>query len=90
MSMAPGGALTGVMRPRMEATAPAISSTLSPLTRSAMRKPPIWLGVAPPDMMMSKACSASWRVSCAPEAALAMKVFMSAMVRRRPGGRCGR
>ena len=40
---------------RMVATAPEISSTVSPRTRSAIRKPPIWLGVASPDMMMSNA-----------------------------------
>src|SRR5688500_9023378 len=79
MSMAPSGAATGVMRPRMEQTAPAISSTVSPRTRSAIRKPPICDGVASPDMMMSKARSASARVSRSPAATLPIKPFMSAM-----------
>jgi hypothetical protein len=39
----------------MASTRPAISSTVSPLARSATRKPAIWTGVADPDMMVSMA-----------------------------------
>src|SRR5690606_24070907 len=56
----------------MVATAPEISGTVSPRTRSAIRKPPIWLGVASPDIMMSKASLASSKVSDWPRATLAI------------------
>jgi hypothetical protein len=49
----------GSILARMVMTAPVISSTVSPRTRSAMRKPPICAGVASPDIMMSKAARAS-------------------------------
>ena len=48
---------------RMAVTAPVISSTVSPRTRSAIRRPPICEGVASPDIMRSKARAASSRVS---------------------------
>src|SRR5687768_1720153 len=73
----------------MEQTAPAISSTVWPRTRSAIRKPPIWLGVASPDMMMSKAPSASSRVSFWPAASFARKDLISAMSGRRPAPGAG-
>src|SRR5690606_5141795 len=79
MSMAPAGAFTVSILPRMVATAPEISSTVSPRTRSAIRKPPIWLGVASPDIMMSKACRASSKVSSPPPATLAICDFRSAI-----------
>src|SRR5688500_11862361 len=89
MSMAPAGAATGIMRPRIEQTAPAISSAVSPRTLSAIRKPPICAGVASPDMMMLKAPSASSRDSRPPAATLAMKLFISAMASGRPSAGAG-
>src|SRR5690606_37814026 len=61
--------------------APLISSTVSPRTRSAIRKPPICDGVASPDIRTPKASSASARLSGAPEAALAIRAFRSGMGR---------
>ena len=75
MSMAPSGASTRSILARMVATAPEISLTVSPRTRSAIRKPPIWPGVASPDMMMSKASRASSKDSALPVATLAIWVF---------------
>ena len=77
-SMASGGALTRSIFARMAETAPVISSTVSPRTRSAMRRPPICEGVASPDITCSKALAASSRVSAAPVATLPM----SARLRR--------
>ena len=77
MSMASAGASTVSILARMVATAPEISSTVSPRTRSAMRKPPIWLGVASPDMTISKAERASSNVRDPPLATLAMWVLKS-------------
>ena len=57
------GASIGSALARMARAAPVISSTVSPRTRSAIRKPPICAGVALPDMMMSKARSASASLS---------------------------
>ena len=45
----------------MADTAPVISSTVSPRTRSAINSPPICEGVASPDIMLSKADAASSR-----------------------------
>lgn len=70
--MASAGAATGSILARIVATAPEISSIVSPRILSAMRNPPIWAGVASPDIMTLKASSASARESGAPEAALAM------------------
>ncbi len=42
MSTALSGASTGSILARIVATAPEISLTVSPRTRSAIRKPPIW------------------------------------------------
>src|SRR5579885_1843499 len=72
--MASAGASTVNIFARMVATAPAISSTVSPRTRSAIRSPPICAGVASPDIILSKACAASSRVSAAPVAALPISV----------------
>ena len=48
MSTAPDGAVTGVILARIMRAAPVSSSTVSPRTRSAIRKAPIWAGVAAP------------------------------------------
>ena len=53
-------------------TAPVISSTVSPRTRSAISSAPICEGVASPDIMASKAEAASSRDSVAPVATLPM------------------
>ncbi len=80
MSMAFSGAETGSMRARMEETAPTISSTVSPRTRSAIRKPPICDGVASPDIRMSKAARDSSRFRLSPFATFAISGFSSAIV----------
>src|ERR1700754_4650871 len=69
-SMASAGACTFSILPRIAATAPVISSTVSPRTRSAISRPPICEGVASPDIMASKADAASSRDSVAPVATL--------------------
>src|SRR5216684_8276513 len=66
------GALTRSILARIADTAPVISSTVSPRTRSAISNPPIWEGVASPDIMLSKADAASSRDSVAPVATLPM------------------
>jgi hypothetical protein len=50
-----------VARFLMIVAAPAISSAVSPLSRSAVMNPPIWASVAPPVMMISMAVSISER-----------------------------
>src|SRR6516162_2220909 len=75
--MAPGGASTRTILARMAETAPVISSTVSPRTRSAISSPPICDGVASPDIMLSKAAAASSRVSCAPVATWPMSALSS-------------
>ena len=72
MSTASAGASTRSIFPRIAATAPVISSTVSPRTRSAINSPPICEGVASPDIMLSKAEAASSRDSVAPVATLPM------------------
>ena len=52
MSIAPFGALTVAALARITLAAPAISSTLSPRVRRVIRNPPIWAGVASPDMII--------------------------------------
>src|SRR5690606_23776950 len=79
MSMALAGAFTGSILARIVATAPEISATVSPRVRSAIRKPPIWLGVASPDMMMSNASRASSKESGLPSATLAIWALRSAI-----------
>ena len=54
-------------RRRMVATMPTISSTVSPLARSAATKAPSWAGVVSPDMMRSMAQEASQAASPCPE-----------------------
>ncbi len=59
VSMAPSGARTFVALARMARAAPAISSTVSPRVRNAIKSPAISAGDAAPDMTNSKA----WRAS---------------------------
>src|SRR6516164_267367 len=72
ISTASGGAVTRSIFERIAETAPVISSTVSPRTRSAINRPPICEGVASPDIMLSKAQTASSRDSVAPVATLPM------------------
>src|SRR5215471_19485970 len=72
MSMASRGALTRSILARIADTAPVISSTVSPRTRSAINSPPICEGVASPDIMLSNAEAASSRERVAPVATLPM------------------
>ena len=58
----------------------AISCTVSPRVRSAIRKPPIWLGVASPSNSASKAVSASAGVS-ARSAATPIRGFRLSLMR---------
>src|SRR5471032_2489504 len=85
--MASLGASTVSILARVVATAPVISSTVSPRMRMPIKMPPICAGVASPDIILSKACAASSRESCAPVATLPMsarKRSMSAALRRVP------
>src|SRR3954447_19415156 len=93
-STASGGALTRSILARIAETAPVISSTVSPRTRSPINRPPICEGVASPDIMLSKADAASSRDSVAPVATFPIIDFRSSiayfqnrdlMERRRPG-----
>src|SRR4029077_4093295 len=72
-STAFGGASTRSILPRIAVTAPVISSTVSPRTRSPISSAPICDGVASPDIICSKAVAASSRVSAAPVATLPIK-----------------
>ena len=58
ISMALSGAVMPSALARITRAAAAISSTVSPRSRSAIRNAPIWAGVASPDMMVSNAASA--------------------------------
>src|SRR5216684_4130587 len=53
----------GVARARAVRANPVISSTVSPFIRKATMKPAIWMGVASPRMIVSKAAAASASVS---------------------------
>ncbi len=64
---------------RIAETAPVISSTVSPRTRSAIKRPPICEGVASPDIMASKADAASSRDRLAPVATFPMIDFRSSI-----------
>src|SRR5262249_21701005 len=79
-STAPAGAVTPSILARIVVTAPVISSTVSPRTRSAISSPPICDGVASPDIMRSKAPAASSRVRLAPVATLAMSALKSSAI----------
>ena len=78
-SMASAGARTRSIFSRIAVTAPVISSTVSPRTRSAINRPPICEGVASPDIMVSKPRAASSRLSAAPVAALAINPLNSSV-----------
>ena len=56
-------ASTGLAKPSAVAARPSSSSTVSPLVRSAIRKPPIWPGDASPLMITRMASAASSVVS---------------------------
>ena len=71
-STASAGASTRSILARIAETAPVISSTVSPRTRSAINSPPICEGVASPDIMLSKVDAASSRDSVAPVATFPM------------------
>ena len=90
MSTASAGAVTPSIRARMAVTAPVISSTVSPRTLSAIRRPPICDGVASPDIIRSNAVAASARVSAAPVATLPMSVFRSSIACPHPASQSGR
>src|ERR1700757_3181993 len=81
ISTALSGALTRSILERIADTAPVISSTVSPRTRSAISSPPICEGVASPDIMLSKAEAASSRDSEAPVATLPMIDLRSSIPR---------
>ena len=84
VSIAPGGASIGSALARMVRAAPVISSTVSPRTRSAIRKPPICDGVALPDMIMSNAASASFSLRLLPCATRASSDLRSLFIQRFP------
>src|SRR5438874_12459349 len=77
--MASSGASTASVFSRIVRTAPVISSTVSPRTRSAISKPPICEGVASPDIMRSNARADSSSVKAAPLATLAISALRSSM-----------
>src|SRR5262245_10409790 len=87
--MASAGAATRSIFSRIACTAPVISSTVSPRTLKARRKPPIWDGVASPDIMMSKASLASSRLRALPSASLAMNDLKEVMTLH-PSSRLGK
>src|SRR4051794_6617272 len=64
----------------MVVTAPVISSTVSPRSRSPISRPPICEGVASPDIMWSNALADSSRDSVAPVATLPMSDLKSSML----------
>src|SRR5215469_4846795 len=79
VSIDPSGARTGVARALSARAAPAISSTVSPLTRIPISSALICASVARPDMIRSKASAASAWVRLCPEATLAMALLRSAV-----------
>src|SRR6185312_470103 len=85
-STASAGALTRSILARIAETAPVISSTVSPRTRSAISNPPICDGVASPDIMLSKAEAASSRDKVAPVATFPMIDLRSSIARFRSQG----
>src|SRR5260370_23705559 len=78
--MASGGASTPSILRRIAATAPVISSTVSPRTRSAIKRPPICDGVTSPDIMLSNASNAASRLNAAPVATCPMSALISTML----------
>ncbi len=79
VSIVPGGASTAIAFARMIRAAPAISSTVSPRTLSAIRNAPICDGVAFPLMMISKAASAWPSLKPRPWATWARNGFKSSV-----------
>src|SRR2546429_174669 len=77
VSIVPGGASIASALALMIRAAPVISSTVSPRTRSPIRKAPICDGVASPLMMISKAASASLSLRRRPAATSASSGFRS-------------
>ena len=71
--MAPGGAWMASALPRTTRAAAAISVTVSPRWRRAIKNAPTWLGVAAPDMIASNAAVASSSLSSSPRASGSMK-----------------
>ena len=55
------GGATGFANPSIVSASPSISSTVSPLVRSAIRRPPTCAGVASPDITTRIAAAASSR-----------------------------
>ena len=74
----PAGRGTRVAFSLMTVAAAAISSTLSPLSRRAVSRAPIWACVASPDMMSRMAASISARARSLPSTALAIAALRSA------------
>src|ERR1700722_1817638 len=79
-STASAGAATVSIFARIAVTAPVISSTDSPRTRSAISRPPICEGVTSPDIMLSKASNAASGLNAAPAATCPISALMSAML----------
>src|SRR5215469_6221779 len=79
--------ITGSILARIADTAPVISSTVSPRTRSAINRPPICEGVASPDIRLSKAVADSSRDSVAPVATLPMIDLRSSIALTLTAGR---
>src|SRR5882672_9941640 len=88
VSIAPSGASIGNALARIVRAAPVISSTVSPRTLSAIRKPPICAGVALPDIIASKAVAASSSLSRSPAATRPISVLRSSMSEVIGGGSC--
>src|SRR5215471_5699041 len=79
VSIVPGGASIPTAFARMIRAAPAISSTVSPRTLSAIRNAPICDGVASPLIMMSNAPSASLSLRLRPCATCASSALRSSV-----------
>src|SRR5215467_14375257 len=79
VSIDPSGARTGMARALSARAAPAISSTVSPLTRIPISSALICASVARPDMIRSKASAASSWLRLCSEATLAMVLLRSAV-----------
>src|SRR5437868_5365969 len=91
VSIVPGGASIASALARMMRAAPVISSTLSPRTRSAIKKAPICDGVALPLMMISKAASASLSLRRRPAATAAssgLRSLIGTLIGSCSGTRC--
>ena len=75
---------TGRTCSRIASAQPAISSAVSPLARSATRKPPIWAGVASPRMISDITSRASSRESERPSRRSVMARWIIASRKFRP------